>query len=390
MEPSLFESLLKIAICCVKHKKFFVAFLLLPCIITAIVIWFIIQPTYKATSVFTVVQKETSSGFGISSMMPELSKLSSLGGKGLGSLLSQDNTEDLLIAYSKSWELCDNVIEKFGLAEHYKLKSKYRADLYKKFSKNVKLNYDKDDMLELSVEDKDFKLARSMNDYIVYLLDSTYATLKSHSSNKKLKFYEQQIDSIKKDLIGIEEKFINFQNDNRFYDFNSQLSATMNVLSNRALVKATLDEELAYRGQTAYSEKLKSQLGSIDNQIMNSSKNKNVSLPLLELNKAPELALQYSQLDLELKSQMMRYVNLLQTYNSIKLEEADRTDALLIISSAWDNPKKFSPPRTALMLVFIGIFGVLSVFLCVFAEWYKGENENSRLFRNLLAELRRG
>jgi len=83
-------------------------------------------------------------------MMPELSKLSSLAG-GLSSLFSQDNTEDLLIAYSKSWELYDNVIEKFGLAEHYKLRSKYKVDLYKKFSKNVKLDHDKDDMLELSV-----------------------------------------------------------------------------------------------------------------------------------------------------------------------------------------------------------------------------------------------
>jgi len=109
---------------------------------------------------------------------------------------------------------------------------------------------------------------------------------------------------------------------------------------------------------------------------------------LLELDKAPELALQYAQLDLELKSQMINYVNLMQIYENIKLEKADRTDALLIISSAWDNPKKSSPPRTVLMLVFMGVFGVFSVFMCVFTEWHNGESESSRLLRKFFAELR--
>jgi uncharacterized protein involved in exopolysaccharide biosynthesis len=389
MEPSLFGSLLKIAICCIKHKKLFVAFFFLPCVIAAFIIWVIISPTYKATSVFTVIQKDNNSIFGMSSMMSEFSKLPSLGGMNLGSLLSKDNSEDLLVAYSKSWEFYDNIIEKFGLEEHYEQKSKYKADLYKIFGKNIDLDWNKDDMLELSVKDKDFKLARSINDHIVYLLDSTYANMKSYLSDKKLKFYEQQIDSAKKDMFAIEEKIIKFQNDNRFYDFGSQLSATMDFLSSRALVKTALDEELAYRGQTSYSEKLKLHLGSIDNQIINSNKNKKNSLPLLELDKAPELVLQYAQMDLELKSQTIRYLNLLQTHESVKLEKADRTDALFIISSAWDNPKKDSPPRTALMIVFIGLFGVVSIFACVFTEWSKGETENSRLWRNMLAEFRR-
>jgi len=386
MEPSLFGSFLKIAICCAKHKKFFVTFFLLPCVITAFVIWFMLSPTYKATSVFTVVQKKNSYG-GMSSMIPELEKLPSLSG-GLGSLFSQDNAEDLLIAYSKSWELYDSIIVKFNLEEHYEHKSKYREDLYKKINKSIKLDYNKDDMLELSVEDKDFKIARKINDYIVYLLDSTYATFKSHSSDRKLKFYEQQIDSTKKALLAVEDTFIKFQRDNRFYDFESQLSTTLNFLLDRAVVKNTLDEELAYRGQTAYSEKLKLQLGNMDNQIANSNKNKKTALPLLELDKAPELALQYAQLDLELKSQMINYVNLLQIYENIKIEKADRTDALLIISSAWDNPKKSSPPRTVLMLVFMGVFGVLSVFMCVFTEWHNGESDSSRLLRKFFAELR--
>jgi len=111
-------------------------------------------------------------------------------------------------------------------------------------------------------------------------------------------------------------------------------------------------------------------------------------MPFLELGKAPELAVQYNQLELELKNQFIRYLNLLQICESVKFEEIDRTDALLIISSAWDNPKKSSPPRTALMLVFIGMFGVLSVFLCVFAEWRKGDSNSSRLLRDFFKELR--
>jgi len=391
MEPSLFETLLKIAICCVKRKGLFIISFMPPCLAAAFVIWFVLPPKYKATAVFTTTPQTTGSVSNLGmSAMSEFLKMPNMGGssKILNSLLSQDNKEELLVAYSKSWEFYDNVAKKFDLAKHYKEKSKYKADLYKRLSKNIDLDWNKDGMLELSVEDSDFKMARGINDHIVYLLDSTYAILGNHSIDKKRKFFESQLDSATKDLFAIEEKFIKFQNDNRFYDFSSQLSATMEFLTTRSIAKIALDDELAHNGQSAQHEKLKLHLSNIDNQLQKSKNYRNNSIPLLELDKAPELAVQHTQLELELKNQFMRYLNLLQICESIKFEEMDRTNAVLIISSAWDNPKKSSPPRTALMLVFIGIFGILSVFLCVFAEWHKGESNSSRLLRNFFAELR--
>jgi len=365
---------------------------LLPCLLAAFVIWFVLEPKYKATAVFTTTP--TTSGvanFG-SSAISEFLKMPGLGGGGgskiLNSLLSQDNKEELLVAYSKSWEFYDNIAKKFDLANHYKVKSKYKADLYKKISKNIDLDWNKDDMLELSVEDSDFKIARAINDHIVYLLDSTYAVLGTHSINKKRKFFELQLDSATKDLLAIEEKFIKFQNDNRFYDFSSQLTATMEFLTSRSLAKIAVDDELGHKGKSAQHEKLRLHLSNIDNQLQKSKEYRNNTVPLLELDKAPELAVQHAQLELELKNQFMRYLNLLQICESIKFEEMDRTDAILRISSAWDNPKKSSPPRTALMLVFIGVFGVWSVFLCVFAQWYEGESNSSKLLRSFFAELR--
>jgi len=391
-QPSLFESLLKIAICCVKRKGLFIVSFILPCLLAVFVIWGVLEPRYKATAVFTTTP--TTSGvanLGMSAMSDFL-KMPGLGGgsgsKILSSLLSQDNKEDLLVAYSKSWELYNNVAEKFNLAKHYKGKVKYKADLYKKISKNIDLDWNKDGMLELEVEDSDFKMARSINDHIVHLLDSTYSVLGQHSINKKRKFFELQLDSATKDLFAVEEKFINFQNENRFYDFNSQLSATIEFLTERSLAKVALDDEFAHKGQTSQHEKLRLHLSNLDNLMKKSKESRENSMPFLELDKAPELAVQYTQLDLELKNQFIRYLNLLQICESVKFEEIDRTDALLIISSAWDNPKKSSPPRTALMLVFIGVFGVLSVFLCVFAEWRKGESNSSRLLRDFFKELR--
>jgi len=392
MEPSLFETLLKIAICCVKRKGFFIVSLAMPSLIAAFVIWFILEPRYKATAIFTTTQ--TTSGvanFGMSAMS-EFLKMPGLGGGGgskiLGSLLSQDNKEDLLVAYSKSWEFYDNIAKKFDLANHYKVKSKYKADLYKIISKNIDLDWNKDDMLELSVEDKDFKMARAINDHIVYLLDSTYAVLGTHSINKKRKFFELQLDSATKDLLAIEEKFIKFQNDNRFYDFSSQLTATMEFLTSRSIAKIAVDDELGHKGQSAQHEKLRLHLSNLDNQLQKSKEYRNNTVPLLELDKAPELAVQHTQLELELKNQFMRYLNLLQICESVKFEEMDRTNAILRISSAWDNPKKSSPPRAALMLIAIGVSVVLSVFLCVFAEWHKGDSNSSRLLKNFFAELR--
>jgi hypothetical protein len=395
MEPGLFENLLKIAICCVKRKWLFAVSFTLPCLMIAFVIWFVLTPKFKATSVFTTAPQTVNSGAGLGmgmSAISELMKMPTLGGgsgsKILSSLLSQDNKEELLVAYSKSWEFYDNISKKFNLAEHYEIKSKFKADLYKKLSKNISLDWNKDEMLELYVEDKDFKMARRINEYAVHILDSIYSKLGLHSINKKRAFFELQLDSATKSLLAIEEKFIKFQNENSFYNFEAQLAATMTFLTTRSITEIALDDEFANKGQTAHYEKLRQRLSNIDNQLRGSRNSRKNSVPLLELDKAPELAIQYAQLELELKNQFLRYVNLLQICESIKFEEIDRTEALLVISSAWDNPKKSSPPRTALMLVFIGLFGVCSVFLCVFAEWSKGESRSSRLMRDLLAELK--
>jgi hypothetical protein len=132
MEPSLFENLLKIAICCVKRKWLFVMSFTLPCIIAAFVIWSVLQPKYKATAVFTTTPSTGSvANLGMSAISDFLKMpgMSGMGGasKALNSLFSQDNKEDLLVAYSKSWEFYHNIAEKFNLAKHYREKKQIQS-----------------------------------------------------------------------------------------------------------------------------------------------------------------------------------------------------------------------------------------------------------------------
>ena len=88
----------------------------------------VIKPVYAATAVVTPPPVSQASLSGLSSMMGGMSGMSSLLG-----LTSSDEDANAVSTIFNSWELHDQVIREFNLAEHYEFDGRFHADLLKKF-----------------------------------------------------------------------------------------------------------------------------------------------------------------------------------------------------------------------------------------------------------------
>ena len=106
-----------------KHFKLCLAIVLIPTIVAFVLVMWVIKPVYAATAVVTPPSSSQTSLNGLSSMLG--------GASGMGALLglsSSDEDENAVWTIFNSWELHDQVIREFNLAEHYEFDGDFHAD----------------------------------------------------------------------------------------------------------------------------------------------------------------------------------------------------------------------------------------------------------------------
>ena len=205
-----------------RHLKLFLAILLLPTIAAFVAVMWVIKPVYGATAVVTPPSTSQSSLSGLSSMLG--------GGSGMGSLLGisgSDEEANAVWTIFNSWELHDMVIKKFNLAEHYKFKGKFHADLLKRFRKNFGVEMNKEDMFAIWVEDEDYKLAAEMVSFMLEKADSAFNAFKTAQARQSRIYFQSRLDSCERQLDSLMKEFVKFQVDNNFYDPEVQLESTL-------------------------------------------------------------------------------------------------------------------------------------------------------------------
>ena len=165
-----------------KHFKLCLAIVLLPTIVAFVLVMWVIKPVYAATAVVTPPSTSNAS----------ISNLSSITGmSGMGSLLGLNSNEDANAVWTilSSWELHDQVINEFNLAEHYEFKGKFHADLLKMFRKNFGMEFNKEDMFAIYVEDKDYRLAAKIVSFMLEKADSAFNAFKTKQARQSREYF---------------------------------------------------------------------------------------------------------------------------------------------------------------------------------------------------------
>ena len=374
-EPvGLIEVLLRILSNDLKHFKLCLFFVLVPTITVFVLVMWVIKPTYRITAIITPPPASSPNVLsGFSSM---------LGMSGVGSLLGlSDNNDDIGAVWTifNSWELHNQVIDKYHLKEHYKFKGKFHADLLKKFRQNFGFEKNKEDLFAVSIEDEDYKLAAEMLRFMLAKADSAFNAFKTSQARQSRIYFQSRLDSCERVMDSLLVSFAQFQVENNFYDPEVQLEATIKYMGELQAKREEVAMEMSYekmnRGADSkrYDELSKRYRG-VSNALNSTLEGKRGDVGVLSLKKSPALAVEYLRRESELKVQETLYKLLRQQSEQMRLEEAKMLTNLHILEPPWENDKKVSPLRSVALILTVMVSSLFVTLLCNFIEFMKAES----------------
>ena len=355
-----------------RHLKLFLAILLLPTIAAFVAVMWVIKPVYGATAVVTPPSTSQSSLSCLSSMLG--------GGSGMGSLLGisgSDEEANAVWTIFNSWELHDMVIKKFNLAEHYKFKGKFHADLLKRFRKNFGVEMNKEDMFAIWVEDEDYKLAAEMVSFMLEKADSAFNAFKTAQARQSRIYFQSRLDSCERQLDSLMKEFVKFQVDNNFYDPEVQLESTLKYLSALQAKREEVSIEMAFekadRGESKRYEELSKRYQGMNTALSGALKGRQESVGIVALQKSPELSSEYLRREAEIRIQEALYKLLRQQNEEMRLEEAKMLTNLHILVPPWENDKKVYPLRGVTLMFVFAVSAIFATIICSLLSFLEGE-----------------
>ena len=371
--PGLTETLFRILNNDLKHFKLCCALVLIPTIVVFVLVMWVIKPTYAAKAVVTP-PPDNSSMSTLSGMLDgELSSYASLLGFASGSV-----DADAIWTIFDSKELQDMVIDHFKLAEHYKFDGQFRADLLKQFRKNFELSLTDENMLEISIEDEDYRLASEMATFMLDKADSMFNAFKTKQARQSREYFDNRIELCLKTLDSLQQDFVKFQADNNFYEPEVQMEATINYLSTLQTERQSVAVEMNYESQLRGTDskrygELSKRYNSLNTAIHQTLNGKQQSMGLITLKKSPQLGAEYMRKQEEVKVQAALYKLLRQQSEQMQLEEAKKLTNLHVLEAPWPNDKKVSPLRGASLIFTVFVSMLLATILCNFIELVKSQ-----------------
>ncbi len=371
--PGLTETLFRILNNDLKHFKLCCALVLIPTIVVFVLVMWVIKPTYAAKAVVTP-PPDNSSMSTLSGMLDgELSSYASLLGFASGSV-----DADAIWTIFDSKELQDMVIDKFNLAEHYEFDGQFRADLLKQFRKNFELSLTDENMLEISIEDEDYRLASEMATFMLDKADSMFNAFKTKQARQSREYFDNRIELCLKMLDSLQQDFVKFQVDNNFYEPEVQMEATINYLSTLQTERQSVAVEMNYESQLRGTDskrygELSKRYNSLNTAIHQTLNGKQQSMGLITLKKSPQLGAEYMRKQEEVKVQAALYKLLRQQSEQMQLEEAKKLTNLHVLEAPWPNDKKVSPLRGASLIFTVFVSMLLATILCNFIELVKSQ-----------------
>lgn len=305
---------------------------------------------------------------------------SSLGG-GLGMLaggfLGSSSQADLWTGILKSSSVNGAVIERFRLKELYGKET--LDETLKTLAKRVEIDKTKEDIVKVTVEDTDPKLAADMANAFIDELDRVNKSAVMTSGQRMRAFVEKRLIETKADLAQIEESLKAFQKTNNAVKLDDQSKAIIEAIGS---VKGTLmAKEVEFETLKSYAaptnprvQLLNSEINGLKEKLRELEQgrtaygNRDIFIPT---DRIPELSLQYAKLLRDAKVRETLFELLTQQFELARIQEAKDSPTIQVLDSAKP-PEVKSRPRRALVVFLSTISGFLiSIFLALFLEYEK-------------------
>ncbi len=360
-----------------KWKKILIINLLIVSAITVTIV-LLLPNKYKATATI-MIPPDTQSAFGgLTSLLSGKSSISSMGAKLFG---VAGTSEDVLLGILNSRTALTDVINKFNLIDYYEISENNYDKTIKAFRKDLSADPNEFGMIEISVINKDPKVAASISNYFVALIDSMNIVLNIERAKNNRIFIEQRYLKNLQDLRVAEDSLFHFQRKFGIVSVPDQLEGTFKAA-------AEIETQLTRKEIEAFF--LKQQYGENSPQyniaqqevnllkkkvqeLKNSSDLTSKSNILYAFKDMPNIAISYLRIFREVEIQQAILEFVMPMYEQAKVEEQKSVPTVMVIDKAVPPQLKDSPKRS---IIVIGIF---LLALCLHIPFvYLGERAVTR------------
>jgi uncharacterized protein involved in exopolysaccharide biosynthesis len=361
-EVSLLDLLIILA-----RSKWFIIRITIGLGLTALIISLFLPKRYTALT--TVLPPQQSSSLS-SALMSQIGNLGSLGALA-GSSMGLKNPNDMYVAMFKSRTVEDAMIQRFDLMKEYR--QKYMSTARKAFESHATVESGaKDNLIHISVEDKDPKRAAEMaNAYVEEYRELSQHLAISEASQRRL-FFEQQLEQAKDNLANAEEALKETQQKTGMIQLDSQARALIESAAGlRAQITA---KEVQLQGMRTYGtsenadvvqtqqelESLRTQLAKLGGNADDSSAGL-----IMPKGQVPQAGIEYVRKLRDVKYNETIFEILARQFEMAKLDEAKEGALIQVVDPAIVPDYKSSPKRGLITIaaavagLFIGIFVVL-------------------------------
>ncbi|PHN03587.1 Wzz/FepE/Etk N-terminal domain-containing protein [Flavilitoribacter nigricans] len=320
----------------------------------AAVVVMLVPVYYQATTVFFVASPDQSKPeliFGNTQLEPEI--------------YGNESDIDRLLTIAEGNELVEYLIDTFQLYQHYDIdtanvKAPYYIKL--KFFDLYEVQKTKRDAIQLSVEDKDRKLAREITRAAREKINVIAQQLVKASQEKKIRTYEASIRSKEELLRSIGDSLINLRTEYGIFNTLAQSEILTSELTSAegklAFTRARLNELKGFSNtQRDTLSKLQSQVAGLEKQVESlSSKLELFNTGVAEVDIYTS---QYKEATQALSEEQEKLKQYRATFNA-------NIPALILVEEAELPIIKSRPRRTLIVLACVAIaffFGVIGVLL---------------------------
>lgn len=290
---------------------------------------FILPPWYRAESSL-LPPSEEESGLGLVSLL-----------KGIGvpgvKVPTQAAPADVFLAILESRRLAEEMAERFNLRERYK--KKLTVDAIKELRRHTRFQLSAAGLVEISVEDRDPKVAAEMANTYVDLLDRFNRDVRMTKGRRTRLFVEQRLKETKEELEAAEARLADYQAKHKAVALSPEVSSAMETAGR------------LYGERTA----LQVRLGVIRTYSMRGSDEEVQTLQRLQqidrqLQAMPGTGLELARLFRDVKTLEQLWVLMTGQYEEARITEARDIATVEVLDEA-SPPERKSRPRRGIMIV---------------------------------------
>lgn len=362
------------------NRKKIILLITVCAIVLSVIVSLLLPKKYTATA---RILPPSESSSGISGLLSQVG--GGLGGLA-GSFISGKSTSDLYVGILKSRTVADAIIAKFDLKNLYE--QKYMEDVYKNLSKITSISVSrKDQIISISVEERDPKQAAEMANTYVQMLDQINRTVNITEGHRKRVFLENRLKKVHRDLSKAEVELKEFQEKYKLIAIEEQAKVAIEgaaKLKGEIVASQTELEVLKQFGTEKQNEAvmLKSKIAELQNQLTkietggvdknlhkdDQTTNGNSSL-FIPFDEFPTLGLQLTRLMRETKIQEKVFELMTTQFELAKIEEAKDVNTIQVLDEAVPPDKKSSPKRSLIVILSTFMAFFMAVFLVFFMEY---------------------